>query len=110
MDWLESLKGLAGMPGPVSWLRAVIGALLVLVLPGFMWTLLLFKRINILERIALAIGLSIALVTLSLLFANRLGLKITTVNSLLVILAVTILPLIIYYLNKIVEKSRKSGT
>ena len=73
-------------------------------LPGFAWTLVFFsgKQINIIERLALSLGLSIAVVTLSILALNRLiGLGITGSNAVLVIIAVTIIPVIIYYLKRL---------
>ena len=83
-------------------IRAILGLILVFFLPGFAWTLVFFKQINIVERIALAIGLSIALVTLSILALNvLLGIRITGLNALLVIIILTIVPVAIYYLKRL---------
>ena len=94
-------------------IRATLGLILVFFLPGFAWTLVFFKQINIVERIALAIGLSIALVTLSILALNvLLGVRITGLNALLVIIILTIVPVVIYYLKRRVSgrpsKQRKA--
>ena len=85
-------------------IRAILGLILVFFLPGFAWTLVFFKQINIVERIALGIGLSIALVTLSILALNvLLGIRITGLNALLVIIILTIVPVAIYYLKRLLS-------
>ena len=85
-------------------LRAVLGFILVFFLPGFAWTLVLFKRVNIIERVALSFGLSIALVTLSILVLNLLlDVKVTGINSLLIIIVIAIIPLAVYYLKRLVK-------
>ncbi len=60
-------------------LHAIIGLLFGLFIPGFLLTLILFKKIDILERIALSIGLSIAIDVLVGLFlgANKTMKEIT---------------------------------
>lgn len=75
-------------------------------LPGFAWTLVFFsgKQVNIVERTALSFGLSIAIVTLSILVLNRLfGVSITGFNAVLVILVITIIPVVIYYLKRYIR-------
>ncbi len=77
----------------VEVLRAVTGFILVMFLPGYAFSYALFpgKEIDLLERIALSIGLSISLVVLSILVLNTLfGVAIDLINSLLVILAITL--------------------
>ena len=49
----------------VSFPRALMGFVLVFFIPGFAWTLILFRRVALIERFVLSFGLSIALVTLS---------------------------------------------
>ena len=81
--------------------RALLGLILVFFLPGFAWTLVFFKRLHIMERIVLSIGLSMAVVTLSLLALNKLiGIRTTGSNSVLVIILVTIVPVAIYYITR----------
>ena len=114
MEWLSPIGEIFGFGFPVlerlSILRAIVGFILVFFLPGFTWTLVFFRQINIIERVALSFGLSIAMVTLSLLLLNRLlGMRITGFNSALVIIVVTILPVAIYYLNRVI-KQRRGGT
>jgi uncharacterized membrane protein len=68
-------------------------------LPGFAWTLVFFtgKQVNIVERIALSFGLSIAMVTLAIFASNWLvGIKITGTNSLFIIVVLTLIPLAYY--------------
>ncbi|MBI4186039.1 MAG: DUF1616 domain-containing protein [Chloroflexi bacterium] len=88
--------------GGMSIVRAALGFALVFFLPGFAWTLVLFRQINVLERIALSFGLSIAIVALSLLALNKLvGLRISGLNSALVIIVVTIIPVAVYCLKRL---------
>ncbi|MFC1907296.1 DUF1616 domain-containing protein [Chloroflexota bacterium] len=91
-------------------IRGIFGFALVFFLPGFAWTLIFFdgRQINVLERLVLSIGLSIATVALSILAANRLfGLSITGTNSVLVILVITAIPTAWYYLKGIIGKRRE---
>ena len=115
MDWLSPIRELVRFILPFldhfPIIRAILGFALVFFLPGFAWTLVFFRRISIIERVALSFGLSIVLVTLSLLFTNRLfGIRITGFNSAMVIIVITILPVTIYYLNKLVKRRKGSIT
>lgn len=90
-------------------IRAILGIILVFFLPGFAWTLVFFKgkQINVVERITLSFGLSIAVVTISVLALNVLiGIKITGFNSLLIIIAVTIIPVAFSYLHRLIGRRR----
>ena len=90
----------------VPTVRAILGFILMFFLPGFAWTLVFFKRLNILERIAVSIGLSIAIVTLSILVAHLLlGVRITGASSVLIIIIIVIIPLAIYYLKRLISSS-----
>ena len=87
----------------LSILRVILGFIIVFFLPGFAWTLVFFrgKRINILERAALSFGLSIALVTLSILALHLLfGVMITGFNAVIIILIITVIPLVVYFFSK----------
>ncbi len=89
----------------LSVIRGILGFILMFFIPGFAWTLVFFRQVNVLERIALSFGLSIAVVTLSILILNKLiGIRITGLNSVLIILVITIVPVIIYYLNRLRRK------
>lgn len=89
--------------------RAVLGFILVFFLPGFAWTFVLFNKINIVERTALAVGLSIATVTLAIIVLNvLLDVKITGTSALIVIIVLAIIPLGIHYLKKLRGKTPQS--
>ena len=91
------LPALEGAP----WLRAGLAIILVFFLPGLAWTLVLFRRVNIIERLALAIGLSIASVTLSILVLNVLfDFRINGVNAVLTILVITAVGVAIYFIKR----------
>ncbi|MBI4187793.1 MAG: hypothetical protein HY529_01150 [Chloroflexi bacterium] len=115
MAWLTPIRELLSFTFPIierlPVVRAILGFILVFLLPGLTWTLIFFRQINIIERVALSLGLSIVVVTLSLLFTSRLfGMSITGANSVLVILTVTILPVFVYYLNKLIKRSKTKAT
>jgi len=85
-----------------GFVRGTLGFILVFFIPGFAWTLVFFRQVNVIERIALSFGLSIAVVTLSILVLNKLiGIRITGLNSVLIILVITVVPIVIYYLNRL---------
>ena len=117
MDWLSAIKEIIGSAVPfldsVPAIRAILGFILVFFLPGFAWTLVFFtgKQINIIERLALSLGLSIATVTLSIFALNKLiGMSITGSNAVLVIIAVTIIPVAIYCLKRFTVKRENNAT
>ena len=108
MDWLSPVRQIFEFVLPfferLPVIRALLGFILVFFLPGFAWTLVFFKQIKLIERIVLSFGLSIAIVTLSILALNLLlGVSITGLNSLLIIVVVTIIPILIYYLRKLIK-------
>src|SRR3989344_1476567 len=69
-------------------IRAVFGSVLVLFVPGFVIVKLYFKEIDIIERIALSFALSIAIVPLTVFYLNKLGMRINTLNSFLSIVGI----------------------
>ena len=102
MDWLSPIGELAAFAFPflerLPVIRAILGFVLVFFLPGFAWTLVLFRQIAPIERVLLSFALSIAAVTLSLFVMNGLfGIRITGLNAALVIVVVTIVPVAVYY-------------
>ena len=110
MDWLSPVRECFGFVFPfledLPILRALLGFILVFFLPGFAWTLVFFqgRQINVIERVALSFGLSIAIVTLGILSLYRLiGIRISGFNSVLVIIVVTIIPIVFYYLNRLIR-------
>ncbi|PPA78865.1 MAG: hypothetical protein C00003105_01040 [ANME-2 cluster archaeon HR1] len=85
----------------ISLLRMVLGSIFVLFIPGFAWSFAFFKKeeIDVIERITLSFGLSIALVPLSVFYLNYLfHIKINAVNSFLVIIVLTVIPLVYIHL------------
>jgi len=117
VDWLSAIKDIIGSAVPfldsLPAIRAILGFILVFFLPGFAWTLVFFsgKQINIIERLALSLGLSIAVVAVSILALNILiGVRITGSNAVLVIIAVTIIPVVIYYLKRFIVKRQNNTT
>lgn len=77
-------------------------------LPGFAWSLVIFKKINILEKITISLGLSIALVTLTVLVLNvLLHVRINGMNALITIGVLTVIPLAIYLIQRLY--ARQSG-
>lgn len=62
--------------------RAVFGLFGLIFLPGYVWTWAFFPRkdLDIVQRILLAIALSIALGPMVLFFFNKLGVKISIIN------------------------------
>jgi uncharacterized membrane protein len=80
---------------PLSLFRIAFGSVFVLFIPGFAWTYLFFDRdeIDVVERIALSFGLSIALVPLSVFYLNYFfGVRITLVNCAIIISMLTLVP------------------
>lgn len=111
MDWLSPVRELFGFIFPflerLPVIRAILGSILVFFVPGFAWSLVFFRKIRVLERILLSLALSIVVVTLSLIFVDRLtGIRITGFNSVLIIIVVTILPIVAYYLNRFIRRRR----
>ena len=84
--------------------RAIVGFILIFILPGLAWTLFFFKKLNIIERLVLSFGLSIAVATLSVIVLHVLfGVRISGFNSLLTIAIIVIIPLACSYLKKLIS-------
>ena len=115
MDWISPVREAFEFVFPLlerlPIIRAILGFALLFFLPGFAWTLVFFRQIHVIERVALSVGLSIASVTLSLFAANKLiGIRVTGFNSVLIIILITVLPLAVYYLNRLIKGSRGNTT
>ena len=94
-------------------IRSIMAFMLMFFLPGFAWTLIVFsgRQINVMERLALSFGLSIAIVTLSIIASNVLfSIRITGTNAVLVILAITVVPTVWYCLKRIIQKPGDNTT
>jgi uncharacterized membrane protein len=101
MDFSQLLESVIPFAERLPVIRAILGFVLVFFLPGFAWTLFFFSRVNIIERIALSFGLSIAAVALSIIVLHVLfGMRITGTNALLTIIVITIIALVLYLLKR----------
>jgi len=79
-----------------SSLRAILGLIYVLFLPGYVVVRCFFKEVDWIEKAALSFGLSIALVILSVMFSNMLfKIPITAITNFLVILVVMIITIVV---------------
>lgn len=84
-------------------LESILGGLFFFFIPGISWCFLIFRneKMDILEFLCLSIALSISLSTLSIFFLNSLiGLKIIYINAMIVVSALTIIPLLIRLLEQ----------
>lgn len=97
----------------ISALRAVLGTVYVLFLPGYVVVREFFneKDLDWIEKAALCFGLSIALVILSIMFSNMIfKIPITPLNNFLVLLAVMIATILVKkYQNEIKSLLSKFG-
>jgi len=79
-------------------LRIIVGSIFVFFLPGFAWSYVFFKKneIDVIERIVLSFGLSIAIVPLTIFWLNFLfEIRITFVNISAVVVSLTIIAFVI---------------
>jgi uncharacterized membrane protein len=99
MDFLQDIFSLFGS---VPVIRVILASLLVFFLPGFAWSLVFFsKKINVLERAALSLGMSIALVTLAVLVLNvLLHVRINGFNALITILVLTAIAFAVFFIKR----------
>jgi len=77
-------------------LRIIFGSIFILFLPGYTWSFIFFKRgkIDLIERIALSFGLSIALVPLTVFYLNYLlKVKISLADTSIVVGTLVAIPL-----------------
>lgn len=65
--------------------RIIFGSVFLLLLPGYVWSFVFWKRneIDFIERFALSLALSLALVPLVVYALNRIGIPITLWNSIM---------------------------
>lgn len=89
----------------LSWglyyLRAIGGFVLIFIIPGFAWTLVLFTKLDIVERIVLSFGLSIAIITLIVYIPGQVfGLPINISNVLISTAAIICIALAIYAIRR----------
>lgn len=109
MDFNQLLDFIVPFAERVPVIRAILGFILVFFLPGFVWTFVFFNRVSVIERVALSLGLSIAMVTLSILVLHMLfDMKITGINSLLTIAVIIVIAIGTYFLKKYITRRRKA--
>ena len=91
----------------------IFGGIFVLFVPDFCWSFLFFKRksIDLVERIALSFGLSIALVPLTVFWLNWIfDMRITELSLILTVSVLSILAIILYktrtisYITNIIDR------
>jgi len=91
------------------YLRATGGFLLIFIIPGLVWTLVIFRKLHIMERIVLSFGLSIAIVTLIVFVPSiAMDVPITATNTLISTAAAIGLALLLYALRKFQESRARS--
>jgi uncharacterized membrane protein len=86
--------------GVLDWLRLIFGSIFILFVPGFAWSWIFFKKdkIDWIERIALSVGLSIAMVPLVILWLNYVfNVSITLLNTTLAVCVFSVLPMLYKY-------------
>ena len=115
MDWLSPVRGLFDSIFPfleqAVIIRVILSSILIFFLPGFAWSLIFFSQLKVIERLVISVALSIVVVTLTILLANVLfNVPINGFNTVLIITAVTVLPLIGYYSNKLLQRRKRSDT
>ncbi|MHA2010227.1 MAG: DUF1616 domain-containing protein [Candidatus Hodarchaeales archaeon] len=79
-------------------IKTIFGGIYAFFLPGYVWSHVLFKKdeIDIIERVALSFGLSIALVPILVFWGNYfLGVKINLINVSGIILLIILVGLIV---------------
>lgn len=76
--------------GPFELTRAAVALALILFLPGYTWSRAFFEKVDMVERVGLSLGLSVALVTMGVLVANKAGMEITPFNSAMVATAILV--------------------
>ena len=110
MDFSQLFESIIPFAERLPIIRAILGFILVFFVPGFAWTLVFFNRVNIIERITLSFGLSIAAVTLSIIVLHVLfGMRINGANSLLTIIVITIIALAVYLLRRLIARQSKAS-
>lgn len=83
--------------------RIIFGSIFVLFVPGFAWSYVFFDRgkIDVVERLALSFGLSIALVPITVFWFNWVfDIGITLINTCLIVCGITIIAIVWLYAKK----------
>ena len=109
MDWVSSVMQTSdSLPWGIYYLRAIGGFALVFFIPGFTWTLVLFTKLNIVERIVLSFGLSMAIMAMiSYIPSKVFGLPITVSNVLITTAAIVCIALALCAIRRYRENRRR---
>jgi uncharacterized membrane protein len=91
-------------------INAILGAIYIFFIPGFVISFLFFARgaIEIIERVALSFALSVAIVPLLVFYLNLLGIKIRTWTVIAEVAFVIITAIVVSLLTKKWEKPHAS--
>jgi uncharacterized membrane protein len=109
VDFNEFLDFLVPFAERLPALRAAAGFIIVFFIPGFAWTFVFFSRVSVIERVVLSLGLSIALVTLGILVLHVLFvMRITGINSLVTIAAITAVCLTTFLVKRHISNRRRA--
>ena len=93
---LNAISGLVSIFLPPSQaFQIVFGTVYVLVVPGYFWTHLITKKLELLERIITAIALSIVFVPLAMYVASKIGVKPSTLSISIEIFLLALIPIVI---------------
>jgi uncharacterized membrane protein len=87
-------------------MQMLAGSILAFFVPGLAWTYALFgnKEIDLVERIALSLGLSMVMVPLSMFYLyNLVGIRINLANSISIVFLLTVSAVVVILLRS--EKS-----
>jgi len=79
--------------------RIVFGSVYILFLPGYVLSLAIFRKLDILERIILSFALSISIVPLLVFYFNLTGIDITLLNISLIVLGIIVISLFFVFKN-----------
>jgi uncharacterized membrane protein len=92
-------------------LRVIFGSIFVLFLPGFVWTFVFFDKdeIDMIERVALSFGLSIALVPLIVFYLNYIfSIRINLANTSATIIGLIATGLLIFAIKRRLRTRKES--
>ena len=78
----------------------VVGGLVLLIIPGIVYSYIFFPRVGYVARSALATTISLVLIPTTIFYLNLLGVAITLVSTVLVIVSLIGLGVVILFLLK----------
>lgn len=84
----------------VEILRIITGGVYIMFLPGFILSLIIFKKISCIERLTYSIAISIAVVPIVVFWGYKLGFLVTPINILVEIYFLIILLTIVLLMQR----------